>query len=145
MSLKKFSTMAVAALTIAVLSACSSIAAHHNSFFAHEKTASASVSPPADDSIAGEWKVTFHVHEMKTPATFSFALDGTKLTGTANSDHTGPGTIRDGKYENGKLSFTLDFKKHESIAVTGVLKDGQLTGEFTTEGFTDKWDAVRKQ
>jgi len=144
MSLKKFSMMAMAALTFAALSACSSIAAHHNSLFAHEGTAPASVSQPADDQIAGEWNVTFHVHEMKTPATFSFVLDGAKLTGTAYSDHTGPGTIRDGKYANGKLSFTLDFKKHESIAVTGALKDGQLTGEFTTEGFTDKWEAVRK-
>jgi hypothetical protein len=144
MSLKKFPMMAVAALAFAVLTACSSIAAHHNSLFAHEGTAPASVSQPADEQIAGDWSVTFHVHEMKTPATFSFALDGTKLTGTAFSDHTGAGTIRDGNYANGKFSFTLDFKKHESIAVTGVLKDGKLTGEFTTEGFTDKWEAVRK-
>ena len=144
MNLKKFSTMVGAGLAFAVLSACSSIAAHHNSFLSHERTAPVSASQPADEQIAGEWNVTFHVHEMKTLATFTFALDGTKLTGTANSDHTGPGTIRDGKYANGKLSFTLDFKKHESIAVTGTLQDGKLTGEFTTEGFTDKWEAVRK-
>lgn len=143
MSLKKFSMMAIPALTIAVLSACSSIAAHHNSLLTHGGKAPASVSQPADP-ISGEWNVTFHVHEMKTPATFTFALDGTKLTGTAISDHTGPGTIRDGKYANGKLSFTLDFKKHESIAVNGTLKDGKLTGEFSTEGFTDKWEAARK-
>jgi len=95
------------------------------------------------DPVSGEWNVTFYVHEMKTPATFTFKLDGAKVTGTAYSDHTGPGTIRDGKFVDGKLSFTLDFQKHESIVVNGTLKDGQLSGEFSTEGFTDKWEAKR--
>jgi hypothetical protein len=89
--------------------------------------------------------VTFYVHETKTPATFTFKLDGTKVTGTAYSEHTGAGTIRDGKWVDGKLNLTLDFAKHESIAVTGELKDGKLIREFKTEGFTDKWDGVRKQ
>jgi|ERR1051326_3801266 hypothetical protein len=100
--------------------------------------------PQSDDSISGEWVVTFYVHEMKTPASFTFKVDGAKVTGAAFSDHTGPGTIRDGKWIDGKLSFTLDFMKHESIAVNGILKEGKLTGEFSTEGFTDKWEAVRK-
>ena len=143
MSLKMFSMTATIVVTIAVLTACSSISAHHNALLAHGGGAPGSVSQPADP-ISGEWNVTFYVHEMKTPATFSFALDGTKLTGTANSDHTGAGTIRDGKYVDGKLSFTLDFKKHESIAVNGALTDGKLAGEFTTEGFTDKWEATKK-
>ena len=96
------------------------------------------------DPISGEWNVTFFVHEMKTPATFKFKLDGTTLTGTAYSEHTGPGTIRDGKWVDGKMSFTLDFAKHESIVVKGTIAGGKLTGEFSTEGFTDKWEAVRK-
>jgi hypothetical protein len=65
--------------------------------------------------------------------------------GAAYSDHTGPGTIRDGKWDDGKLSFTLDFNKHESIVVSGVLKEGKLAGEFSTEGFTDKWEATKKK
>jgi hypothetical protein len=102
--------------------------------------------PAADsnDPLTGEWNVSFFVHESKTPATFTLKLEGTKITGTAYSDHTGPGTIRDGKWADGGLSFTVDFKKHESIAITGTLKDGKLLGEFTTEGFTEKWEAVRK-
>ena len=98
----------------------------------------------SDDPISGEWDVTFYVHEQKTPASFTFKVDGKTVTGTAYSDHTGPGTIRDGKYADGKLSFTLDFQKHESIIVNGALRDGKLSGEFTTEGFTDKWEATRK-
>ena len=49
--------------------------------------------------------------------------------------------MRDGKWVDGKLSFTLDFKKHESIAITGAVKEGKLAGQFTTEGFTEKWEA----
>ncbi len=97
-----------------------------------------------EDPISGEWAVTFHVREMVIPGTFTFILDGTKITGTGYSNHTGAGTIRDGKWVDGKLSLTLDFKKHESISVTSVLKDGKLAGEFTTEGFTDKWEATKK-
>jgi len=67
-----------------------------------------------------------------------------KVTGTAESAHTGPGTVRDGSWANNKLSFTLDFKTHESIAITGTLKDGQLVGEFRTEGFVSNWEAKKK-
>ena|ERR1043166_3863477 len=97
-----------------------------------------------NDPISGDWNVTFHVHENRVPATFSFRLDGTKVTGTAYSDHTGPGTIRDGSWADGKLNFTLDFQKHESIVVHGEMKEGKLTGEFSTEGFTESWEAVKK-
>lgn len=96
------------------------------------------------DPISGEWDVSFFVHEKKTPATFTLKLGGTTITGTAYSEHTGAGTVRDGKWADGTLSFTLDFKKHESIAITGALKEGKLVGQFTTEGFTEKWEAVRK-
>ena len=133
---------ALATGTIFLLSGCSAISAHHREFVNHyvRHTSSAQNSDP----ISGEWTVTFYVHEMKTPATFTFKLDGTKVTGTAYSEHTGSGTIRDGKWADGKLSFTLDFAKHESIVVTGALQGDKLAGQFTTEGFTDKWEAVRK-
>ena len=133
---------ALATGTIFLLSGCSTISAHHREFVNHfvRHTSSAQNSDP----ISGEWTVTFYVHEMKTPATFTFKLDGTKVTGTAYSEHTGSGTIRDGKWADGKLSFTLDFAKHESIVVTGALQGDKLAGQFTTEGFTDKWEAVRK-
>ena len=50
-----------------------------------------------------------------------------------------------GSWAENKLSMTLDFAKHESIAVTGSLKDGRLAGEFRTEGFVAKWEAKKKQ
>ncbi|MGH9874218.1 MAG: hypothetical protein ACRD9S_17340 [Pyrinomonadaceae bacterium] len=97
------------------------------------------------DPISGDWDVTFKVGERTSPATFNLKLDGNKVSGTAESAHTGPGTIREGSWVDGKLSFTLDFKTHESITITGKAQDGKLVGEFSTEGFTSSWEATRKK
>lgn len=142
MNSKIFSVVGMGALLMVSLSACSAVRAHHQALFGQH----AHRPPSADnqDPISGNWNVTFYVHENKTPASFTFKVDGTTVTGTAYSEHTGAGMIRDGKYADGKLSFTLDFKKHESIFVNGVSKDGKLSGEFSTEGFTDKWEATKK-
>src|SRR5437773_2660685 len=57
------------------------------------------------DPLSGEWNVTFYMEETTLPAIFKFKLEGTTVTGTAYSEHTGEGTIRDGKWSDGKLSF----------------------------------------
>jgi len=91
--------------------ACSTADTLHREVFRHPAAKQDS------DPISGEWDVTFHVQNTKTPATFKLKLDGDKVFGTAYSDHTGPGTLRDGSWKNNQLSFNLDFAKHESIAV----------------------------
>ncbi len=96
------------------------------------------------DPISGAWDASFFVNGTAHPSKFELKLEGTKITGTAFSDHTGPGTARDGVWSDGKLSLTFDFKKHESIIIKGELKEGKLVGEFTTEGFTSTWEAIRK-
>ena len=144
MKLKSFSLLLGTALSTMFLFSCSAIAEHHRALVGTEPTQKSSAPAKDTDPISGEWNVSFFVHDSPTPATFTFKLEGTKVTGTAYSEHTGPGTIRDGKWADGKLSFTLDFQKHESIDVTGALKDGKLVGEFHTEGFTDKWEATKK-
>ena len=96
-----------------------------------------------DDAISGEWDVKLTVHTTSVPAKFVLKLDGDKISGTANSEHTGPGTIK-GSLDHNKLSMTMDFASHESILVTGIFKDGKLSGEFKTEGNTGKWEAVKK-
>ena len=97
------------------------------------------------DSISGEWDATFFAMGQATPFTLELKLEGHKVTGKVNSAHTGPGTISNGSWAENQLSMTLDFAKHESIAVTGSLKDGKLAGEFRTEGFVAKWEAKKKQ
>ncbi|MEO7971450.1 MAG: hypothetical protein ABI698_09130 [bacterium] len=96
------------------------------------------------DPISGAWDVSFYVQGRTTPATFILKLDGNKVTGTVDSAHTGPGTLRDGSWVENKLSFTVDFAKHESIALGAHLEGEKLVGEFTTEGFTAKWEATKK-
>ena len=140
------SMLALLALSIASLGACSAVAGHHNTVARHHKALVQEFSSEtqSEDPISGEWNVSFFVNGQTTPATFTFKLDGKKVTGSAFSDHTGAGTVRDGLWENGKLSFALDFKKHESIAISGAIKDAKLVGQFTTEGFTANWEAVKK-
>ena len=138
---KTLPELARAGLVIMLLSAGSATATYHRVLCGTQPTQLTSFANDDTDPISGEWHVTFHNRERAIHATFTFILDGTKVTGTAYSEHTGAGTIRDGKWVDGKLSFTLDFKKHESTNVTGSLKVGKLAGEFITEGFTVKWEA----
>jgi uncharacterized protein (DUF2147 family) len=140
MKSKIVSGLLVVVFTGIFLSGCTAMARHHKAF-AHDLVSQKT----AADPISGAWNVSFIVkgHPV-TPATFNLKLDGEKVTGTAYSDHTGEGAVRDGKYSDGKLSFTLEFKKHESIAITGNVTDGKLSGEFTTEGFTSTWEGVKK-
>jgi len=96
------------------------------------------------DRVSGEWDVMFELQGARVPGNFKLKLDGDKVTGTAESAHTGPGTLSKGRRVHNKISFTLDFAAHESIAVTGKLKDGKLIGEFRTEGMQGTWEARKK-
>jgi hypothetical protein len=89
MRLKTFVSLVLVALAAGVPLACSAAATLHNEISHPE------VSRPDSDPISGEWDVSFYVHGTTTPATFKLKLDGDKVTGTAVSDHTGPGTVRD--------------------------------------------------
>jgi hypothetical protein len=140
MRLKTLPGLLVVTLLAVSVSADTTIARHHEGFLNAPQAPNTNQSDP----ISGAWDVSFFVNGKAHPSAFDLKLEGTKITGTAFSDHTGPGTVRDGTWSDGKLSFTLDFKKHESIAIKGTLKDGKLAGEFTTEGFTSNWEARRK-
>jgi len=96
------------------------------------------------DPISGEWDVTFKLEGTTTPAQFNLKLEGEKVSGTVYSEHTGAGTVREGKFADNKLSLTLEFAHHQSIVVTGAPKDNGLSGEFRTEGFVANWEAKRK-
>lgn len=141
----KLNVLAVAALMTMFLSACAAIDAHHRALFGNQPILSTPVAKNDSDPISGSWDVTFYVNENPTPAAFTLKLKGMKVAGTAYSDLTGEGTIRDGKWEDGKLSFAVDFKGHKSLVVDGILKDGMLAGEcHHPEGPTYKWEAKKK-
>lgn len=96
------------------------------------------------DHVSGEWEVTFKIAGASATGTLILKLDGDKVTGTVESQHTGAGTLSDGSYADDKLSFTMNFAAHESIAATGGLKGDELVGEFRTEGMQGTWGAKRK-
>lgn len=98
------------------------------------------------DSIAGDWIVRFSVENQTVPGKMNLKVEGESVTGTIETGHTGPGTFQDGKCIDGKLTATLVFEKHESIALTGGFQadnNQKLEGEFRTEGHTGKWEAER--
>ena len=86
----------------------------------------------------------YRIAGQTAAVSMSFDVKDSVVTGTITSEHTGPGTVTDGKWEDGKLSCTLTFEKHESIKFWGGFKDGKLSGEFATEGMTGTWTAARK-
>lgn len=82
--------------------------------------APAAASPSAkEDSITGEWIVRLSVENQTVPGKMNLKVEGDNVTGTIETAHTGPGTVQDGRWIDRKLTATLVFEKHESIALTG--------------------------
>jgi hypothetical protein len=101
--------------------------------------------PVPPDPVTGDWDVTCQIEGFTVPGTMSLKVEGDKVSGSVDTQHTGHGTIADGVWKDGKLSFTATFEKHEPIVFTGSAKDGKLTGEFKTEGNTGQWSAVPRK
>ncbi len=93
--------------------------------------------------ISGTWTATFTIAGQSVPVLLKFMENDGVVTGTVESDHTGPGTINDGTWKDNSLSCTLKFEKHESIALSGTLKGEIFAGEFKTEGMQGTWEAKR--
>jgi hypothetical protein len=107
--------------------------------------ASLAAAPAGGDSIDGAWDVTFTIAGQTAIGTFTFDVKGSTVSGTVYSEHTGAGTITEGKFDGHKLTCTLKFEKHESISLMGKLTDRKLAGTFDTEGATGTWTASRKK
>lgn len=132
MRLRTFVILVVAALMAVVSSAVLAAALRHQPL------------KDKSDSISGDWDATFELQGTTIPVKLKLKLDGDKVTGTAESAHTGPGTLSKGTWVDNKLTFTLDFATHESIVLAGRFMGGKLAGEFYTEGMQGKWVAKRK-
>ena len=105
-------------------------------------TLAAGVDKP--DPISGEWTGRFQIEGNSADFTFKLRLNGSTVSGTGESEHTGPGTVSKGTWSGNKISFTMDFAAHDSIEVTGVLKDGKLAGEFRSHDRQGTWEASKK-
>ena len=101
--------------------------------------------PAVNDSVTGDWTIRFQAGKQSVSGNLHLEAAGEQLTGTIETAHTGPGTIRDGKWNNQKLNATCVFTKHEDVVLEGELKsDGTLAGKYSTEGRTETWQADRK-
>jgi hypothetical protein len=144
MRLRPISGLLVLILLAVVTSAYAAMPRHHDGLGISQEVQKPKEQEKQRDPISGAWDASFSAQGTTIPATFDFKLEGTKVTGSVNSDYTGPGTIQDGSWADGKLSITLHFEKRESIAVNGTLKDGKLVGEFSSQGYSSNWEAVKK-
>ncbi len=118
-----------------------SMAAIHHTGKSSAKTVTISHDP---DGITGEWDASLEAFGTITKVKIVLDCDDNKLSGTAESGHTGAGTISDGSCQDGKINFIAKFAKHESVSFKGEVKDGKLIGEYATEGRVSKWEAVKK-
>ena len=101
--------------------------------------------PAVNNSVTGDWIIHFQAGKQSVSGNLHLEAAAEQLTGTIETAHTGPGTIRDGKWSNQKLNATCVFAKHENVVLQGELKsDGTLAGEYSTEGRTETWQAERK-
>ncbi|HEV2827741.1 MAG TPA: hypothetical protein VGW76_09050, partial [Pyrinomonadaceae bacterium] len=96
----RFHVPLVVTLFAVCLSAYSTLASNNEGLASHQLRHQ-TASPSQSDPISGEWDVSFFVNGKAHPSTFDLKLEGTKVTGTAFSDHTGPGTVRDGSWSDG--------------------------------------------
>ena len=96
-----------------------------------------------EPSIVGDWNITFAVSGQTASGTMSLRTEAGSLAGNIGTPHTGPGTLHDVKWADGKLTATCVFEQHESILLAGELKDGALAGTFQTEGREGTWKATR--
>lgn len=110
---------------------------------AHGSVQQATAVQESTAGITGTWSATFTIAGQSVPVVLKFAEKDGVITGTVESDHTGPGTIVDGTWKDNSLNCTLKFEKHESIALSGVLKGEIFAGEFKTEGMQGTWQAKR--
>src|SRR3982750_4164155 len=95
--------------------------------------------------VSGKWKATFDTQIGVQNYTYTFKVDGGKLTGTAESEH-GKSTLADGTVSGETVAFTenLDFQGNAiKIDYKGTIAGDEIkftrkVGDFATEELVAK-------
>ena len=102
--------------------------------------------------ISGNWKATADFGGQTMERTFTFKVDGNKLSGETTSSMMGKSTITDGKVEGDNVSFiiTVRFQENEAkLNYKGKVNAAGNEIKFTVEGIqggnTVEWNAKRMQ
>lgn len=109
-----------------------------------ERKLPASQAASADMNITGAWKMT--VVEAQLQMEVALTQTGTKITGSAMSDHLGRMTI-EGTFANGTLSFvTVGTVSGEEVRIEcsgKYLANGTLAGDLASQMGAMTWTAER--
>jgi hypothetical protein len=99
--------------------------------------------------ISGNWKATAEGPAGNMERTFTFKVDGVKVTGETTSSMMGKSTITDGKIEGDTITFTITAKLQDNemkLTYKGKIKDGEIVFESSAGdgGQTIEWHAKRQ-
>lgn len=97
--------------------------------------------------VAGEWKASAEGPNGPMQRTFTFKVDGNKLTGETVSSMLGKSVIEDGKVDGDNISFTLNLKIQDNemkVAYKGkVVSKDEMKLTADVGGNTIEWNAKR--
>jgi P pilus assembly chaperone PapD len=100
--------------------------------------------------VSGNWKATAEGPNGTMERTFTFRVDGNKLTGETTSSMFGKSTITDGKIDGENLSFTITVKFQDNemkLNYKGKVSGNEI--KFTVEnpdgGRVIEWLAKKVQ
>jgi len=96
----------------------------------------------ADLHVGGNWEMTMDSPHGKMTGPLTLQQDGTKITGTYETEHAGKLTIN-GTVDGEKIMFTMNVPGGQMTINFEGAKDGdKLSG--TTKPLNGEWSAVRK-
>jgi hypothetical protein len=98
-----------------------------------------------DADIAGKWESTRETQRGVMTTTFTFEVDGTKLTGTVGSQR-GDSDISDGTIEGNRISFKMVLTMGDrtiEMVYSGTVEGDTITGTMQTPRGEQPWTAKR--
>jgi hypothetical protein len=96
--------------------------------------------------INGTWKATAEGPAGAMERTFTFKVDGNKLTGETTSSLVGKSTITDGKIDGDNLSFTITAKFQDQemkLEYKGKIKPDEIVLTVDVQGQSLEWHAKK--
>ena len=97
------------------------------------------------DPVSGDWNTSL---VSASNGTFTLVLklkqEAGKVTGSYESNHIGSGKISNGIWTANKLNITLE-SSHGPITLEGQLKQGMLSGKFSSGPMQGTWQATKKK
>jgi len=98
-----------------------------------------------DVDVAGKWETTRETPNGTMTSTFTFQVDGNKLTGTIGSQR-GDTEISEGAIDGNKISFKIVMTRGDrtmEMVYSGTVEDDTITGTMQTPRGEQPWTAKR--